>query len=124
MLIKPVYELLPFTYLGIGGISILLLEQNYAIAASIVVFFFGARIYNLRSQNRRTDHKRRRKTGIWPDWFYGFIPFIYIISAAILYRFYPKGSTTLFALCLVTFGVYLLLRRSSYRHHKMPAYKI
>jgi uncharacterized membrane protein YfcA len=123
MLIKPLYELLPYTYIAIGGVSILLLQQEYAIAAAVVVFLCGARIYNLRSQNRRTDTKRRRKEGIWPDWLYGYMPFLYILSAALLYRFIPKDSSALFAICLVTFGTYLLLRRSSYRRHKIPVFR-
>lgn len=124
MLIKPVYELLPFAYIGIGGASILLLQNDYAIAASVCVFLFGAHIYNLRSQNRRTDSKRKRKDGIWPQWLYGQLPFFYILSAAILYRFFPKTSSSLFAICLVTFGFYLILRRSLYRHHKVPKVKV
>lgn len=123
MLIKPLYELLPYTYIAIGGVSILILQQEYAIAAAVVVFLFGARIYNLRSQNRRTDTKRRRKEGLWPDWLYGYMPFLYILSAALLYRFIPKDSSALFAICLVTFGTYLLLRRSSYRRHKIPVFR-
>ena len=124
MLIKPVYELLPYTYMTIGGVSILLLQQQYAIAAAVMVYLFGARIYTLRSENRRTDLKRRRKEGIWPDWLYGYLPFLYILSAALLYRFFPKDSSALFAICLLTFGTYLLLRRSTYRRHKIPVLRI
>ncbi|MCL1141448.1 hypothetical protein [Shewanella gaetbuli] len=123
MLIKPIYELLPFTYIAIGSASLLVLQQEYAIAAAVFVYVFGARIYNLRSQNRRTDQKRKRKEGIWPEWLYGYLPFIYILSAVLLYRYDPKESSSLFAICLLTFGAYLIIRRSSYRKHKIPVFK-
>ena len=124
MLIKPVYELLPYTYIVIGGVSVLLLQQQYAIAAAILVYILGARIYNLRSENRRTDIKRKRREGFLPDWLYGYMPFLYILSAALLYRFYPKDSSAIFAICLMTFGTYLLLRRSTYRRHKIPVVRV
>ena len=124
MLIKPVYELLPYTYIVIGGVSVLLLQQQYAIASAILVYILGARIYNLRSENRRTDIKRKRREGFLPDWLYGYMPFLYILSAALLYRFYPKDSSALFAICLMTFGTYLLLRRSTYRRHKIPVVRV
>ncbi|MBB1440674.1 hypothetical protein H5202_18775 [Shewanella sp. SG41-4] len=120
MLIKPLYELLPFTYMVVGSVSIFLLEPSYALIASIVVYFYGAHIYNLRSKNRRTDPKRKRKAGYIPETIYGLLPFIYVLSAVSLYRFYPRDSSTLFALCLTTYGSYLFLRRLSYRHHRLP----
>lgn len=121
MLIKPVYELLPFTYLTIGVVSLLYLEPKYAIVAAIIVYLLGASIYNLRSNNRRTDPKRKRKHGMLPEFAYNFLPFIYILSASMLYRFYPKDSSALIAILLVTYGVYVLLRRASYRNHRTPA---
>ena len=120
MLIKPVYELLPYSYMIVGTVSLFLLEPSYALVASTVVYLYGAHVYNLRSKNRRTDPKRKRKTGAIPETLYGLLPFIYVFSALSLYRFYPRDSSTLFALCLVTYGAYLIMRRSSYRHHKYP----
>jgi uncharacterized membrane protein len=120
MLIKPLYELLPFTYMIIGCVSIFLLEPNYVLIASVVVYLYGAYIYTLRSKNRRTDPKRKRKSGFMPETLYGLLPFIYVLIAASLYNFYPKNSSTLFALCLTTYGGYLFLSRLSYRHHRLP----
>lgn len=120
MLMKPFYELLPFAYLSTGVLSLLYLEPKYAIVAALVLYFLGARIYNLRSNNRRTDPKRKRKQGMWPSSLYSFLPFIYILSASMLYRFSPKDSTTIVAICLLTYGLYVLARRASYRHHRAP----
>jgi uncharacterized membrane protein len=120
MLIKPLYESLPFTYMIIGCVSIFLLEPNYVLIASVVMYLYGAFIYTLRSKNRRTDPKRKRKSGFMPEALYGLLPFIYVLIAASLYNFYPKNSSTLFALCLTTYGGYLFLSRLSYRHHRLP----
>jgi hypothetical protein len=120
MLIKPLYESLPFTYMIIGYVSIFLLEPNYVLIASVVVYLYGAYIYTLRSKNRRTDPKRKRKSGFIPETLYGLLPFIYVLIAASLYNFYPKDSSTLFALCLTAYGGYLFLSRLSYRHHRLP----
>ncbi|WP_350432779.1 hypothetical protein ABIS04_04955 [Shewanella sp. H8] len=120
MVIKPLYELLPFTYMIVGSMSIFLLEPNFAVIASIVVYLYGAHIYNLRSKNRRTDLKRKRKSGLIPETLYGLLPFIYVLTAVGIYRYYPRDSSTLFALCLTSYGLYLFLRRLSYRHHRLP----
>jgi hypothetical protein len=120
MLIKPIYELLPFTYMAIGGLSLLYLEPQYAIAAAVLVYLLGARIYILRSNNRRTDLKRKRKQGIMPSTLYNYLPFICILAASALYRFVPKDSTVLIAICLLTYGLYILIRRASYRNHRVP----
>jgi hypothetical protein len=120
MLIKPIYELLPFTYMAIGGLSLLYLEPKYAIAAAILVYILGARIYILRSNNRRTDLRRKRKQGLMPSAVYNYLPFICILAASALYRFVPKDSSALIAICLLTYGIYILMRRASYRNHRVP----
>jgi hypothetical protein len=37
-----------------------------------------------------------------------------------LYGFYPRDSSTFFALCLTIYGGYLFLSRLKYRHHRLP----
>ncbi|NKF50975.1 hypothetical protein G3R49_10415 [Shewanella sp. WXL01] len=121
MIAKPIYESLPLTYLIIGGAGIVTAQPIYALAAAVVVYLFGGYIYNQRSANRRTDPKRKRKQGFIPEFLYGQLPFLYILAAGLLTRFYPRDSSTLFSICLVTFGFYLIMRRASFRHHKIPA---
>ncbi|GIU51674.1 MULTISPECIES: hypothetical protein [Shewanella] len=120
MLIKPIYEILPLTYMIVGAGSVALLKEPYAILASLLVFFYGAHIWNQRSKNRRTDRKRKRIDGILPESIYGYLPFIYIMSAGLIFRFLPKDSGVVISICLFTYGAYVLLRRISYRHHKIP----
>lgn len=70
MLTKPVYEALPYGYMALGITSFMLLEPNYALIAAAVIFVLGARIYTMRSQNRRTDPIKRRKSGGIPKMIY------------------------------------------------------
>ncbi|MBR9726671.1 hypothetical protein ACFOD0_07250 [Shewanella intestini] len=120
MLAKPLYEILPLTYLSVGSIGIISAQPIYALFSAVTVFLYGAYIYNQRSINRRTDPKRKRKKGFIPEFLYGQLPFLFILSAGLLNRLYPKDSSILFGIFLFTFGLYLLLRRSSFRQHKYP----
>ncbi|MDT3278898.1 hypothetical protein [Shewanella scandinavica] len=120
MLTKPLYEILPFGYMALGSSSFIALDINYALAAATVVFVLGARIYVMRSQNRRTDSVRRRKSGYLPEMIYNFLPFIYLIAALAIFKFLPKDLYPILAICLLSYGLYILVRRSLYRRHKLP----
>lgn len=120
MLSKPVYEVLPLGYISVGTLSLLMLDQGFAIASALVMFFIGARIYNMRSQNRRTDPLRKRKSGVWPSSIYNFTPFIYLLVAILIFKFLPSGIGPIAGICLMTYSLYILVRRSSYRRHCLP----
>lgn len=120
MLTKPLYEILPFGYMALGSSSFIALDINYALVAATVVFVLGARIYVMRSQNRRTDSARRRKSGYFPEMIYNFLPFIYLIAALAIFKFLPKDLYPIVAICLLSYGLYILVRRSLYRRHKLP----
>ncbi|MCS6205506.1 hypothetical protein ACRN97_07600 [Shewanella baltica] len=120
MLTKPLYEILPFGYMALGSSSFIALDINYALVAATVVFVLGARIYVMRSQNRRTDSARRRKSGYLPEMIYNFLPFIYLIAALAIFKFFPKDLYPILAICLLSYGLYILVRRSLYRRHKLP----
>ena len=120
MLTKPLYEILPFGYMALGSSSFIALDINYALVAATVVFVLGARIYVMRSQNRRTDSARRRKSGYLPEMIYNFLPFIYLIAALAIFKFLPKDLYPIEAICLLSYGLYILVRRSLYRRHKLP----
>lgn len=121
MLAKPVYEVLPFGYMVLGSLSFMLLEPDYALLAGFIVFVLGAKIYNLRSQNRRTDPLKRRKSGYMPKTIYDLLPFIYLFSALTIFKFFPKNLYPLLAIILLSYSFYILVRRAIYRRHKMPA---
>ncbi|MCI2962003.1 MULTISPECIES: hypothetical protein [Shewanella] len=120
MLTKPLYEILPFGYMALGSSSFIALDIDYALVAATVVFVLGARIYVMRSQNRRTDSVRRRKSGYLPEMIYNFLPFIYLIAALAIFKFLPKDLYPILAICLLSYGLYILVRRSLYRRHKLP----
>lgn len=120
MLVKPLYEILPFGYITLGSVSFIALDPNYAIIAASIIFVLGAKIYIMRSHNRRTDSQRRRKSGNLPELIYSFLPFIYLFSAMSIFKFLPKGYYPIIAISLLSYGLYILVRRSLYRHHKLP----
>jgi hypothetical protein len=111
---------LPFGYMALGSSSFIALDINYALIAATVVFVLGARIYVMRSQNRRTDSAKRRKSGYLPEIIYNFIPFIYLLAALAIFKFLPKDLYPILAICLLSYGLYILVRRSLYRRHKLP----
>ena len=120
MLTKPLYEILPFGYMALGSSSFIALDINSALVAATVVFVLGARIYVMRSQNRRTDSARRRKSGYLPEMIYNFLPFIYLIAALAIFKFLSKDLYPILAICLLSYGLYILVRRSLYRRHMLP----
>jgi hypothetical protein len=119
MLTRPIYESLPYGYMTVGSSSFVILDQLYAILAAVVMFAIGAKIYNLRSENRRTDDFRRRKFGRIPDPIYGILPFCYFFTATAIFKFSPTDSGQFLALCLACYALFILFRRASYRRHKV-----
>ncbi len=120
MLTRPLYELLPYAYMTLGAVSFMKLEPDYALLSSIVLFVLGARIYALRSQNRRTDPEKRRKSGNMPKLVYDLLPFLYVLSALAIFKYLPEKIFPLLAICLLTYGFYVMFRRSMYRRHRLP----
>ncbi|MFT5788692.1 MAG: putative membrane protein YfcA [Shewanella sp.] len=118
MLSKPFYEALPYSYLAIGAFCLFQLEQTLAQIFAVVVYLLGSRVYTLRSANRRTDSKKRRKKGLLPSHLYEYIPSLCLLSAILLTKLDAKVAP-IFAICLCSIGLYIFLRRSSYRKHKV-----
>ncbi|GIU35221.1 hypothetical protein TUM4644_36460 [Shewanella colwelliana] len=121
MIARSIYEILPTSYLLVGGSTIVLHQESIAVVLALLVFVLGARIYNLRSKNRRTDPRKRRKHGLLPEALYDQVPFIYLLSAALLLRFSPVGIGGYVAAALLCYALYLLMQRSHYRKHQSTA---
>lgn len=117
MLTKPIYEILPVSYMLIGATSLLMLDQGYAIVFSLVIFTLGAKIYTMRSQNRRTDPLRKRKSGTLPRSVYDATPFVYFLLATLVFKLLPSGIGPVIGIVLMTYSVYILVIRSSNRRH-------
>ena len=123
MLSKPIYEALPYGYLLLGGLAISLLDSAIAQSAGIVLFLAGSKIYSLRSDNRRTDLKSRRKKGIMPRFIYEHMPTLYLLGALLVLKLEFTHSPVI-SLVLVSYAAYLALRRSQYRKHKIVKVEI
>ncbi|AQS37563.1 hypothetical protein Sps_02409 [Shewanella psychrophila] len=117
MLTKSMYEILPVSYIAIGITSLLMLDQGYAIASALTIFTLGAKIYNMRSQNRRTDPLRKRKSGTLPSSVYNATPFVYLLLATLVFKLSPSGIGPVIGISLMTYSLYILVRRSSNRRH-------
>lgn len=120
MLNRSFYELLPYGYMAVASTSLMVLESSFAHFCAIVLFVLGARVYSLRSQNRRTDPVKRRKTGNIPNYLYELMPFLYVLTALAIFKYLPQKMFLVAAICLLGYGFYILFSRSLYRHHRLP----
>lgn len=120
MLAKPVYEKLPTLYLTIGTATILLSDGTTPKLLAILVFMLGAHIFNLRSQNRRSDNPKRRKSGLWPDALYNLLPYGYLLAAIFVFRHASSNTLLLLAGALGCYSLFRLVQRSHYRKHQLP----
>ncbi|WOT04314.1 hypothetical protein [Shewanella youngdeokensis] len=120
MLSRPFYEALPYSYIAIGTCCLLLLEQTLVQILAVVVYILGSRVYALRSANRRTDPKKRRKRGRIPSYLYEHIPSLCLLGSILLTKLDLKAAP-IFALICCSYGIYLFVLRASYRKHQIVA---
>ncbi|ABZ75681.1 conserved hypothetical protein [Shewanella halifaxensis HAW-EB4] len=117
MLSRPVYEALPYTYIALGSISLMLLEQTYAQLFAALLFLLGSRVDVLRSCYRRTDSKKRRRKGKLPTFIYEHTPYLYLLTALLLLKLDSKLAPV-FSIALVSYALYIFARRTMNRKHK------
>ncbi|ABL99110.1 hypothetical protein SHAM105786_08250 [Shewanella amazonensis] len=121
MLKKPLYESLPYLCMLCATATLLWQQNTLALAAGLLLFFVGARVYILRSDNRRTDPARKRKKGGLPKGLYELLPFACLALSFVLLA-QPGSAWLIFpALMLLAYGLYVLASRSSYRDHQLPS---
>ncbi|QYK00624.1 hypothetical protein [Shewanella psychrotolerans] len=120
MITRSIYEVLPTSYLILGSSTIALNQEAIAVSLALVVFILGAKIYNMRSQNRRTDPSKKRKHGMLPLAIYNFVPFIYILSSMLVFRFANSALVSSIGIALLCYALYILMQRASYRRHLQP----
>lgn len=116
MLSKPVYESLPYLYLGCG-FGFITFEQS--IMTSVIgglIFIFGAFIWNLRSDFRRRDSiYARKKNEHHPTW-YQFKPFILFLAGVFIVVWTEQIGAHIAAYSLSFFSLWILMMRVHYRH--------
>lgn len=123
MLPEKLYEVLPYTYVGVG-ISIMLgFESMLAVLSGLLITIAGAVVWILRSDNRRTDIKgaSEKYGGVLPFWFYEMLPFSYVILALIVFVLSNNVYLYPFAMILMVVGIQVWGLRGSYRKHQRPA---
>ncbi|WP_065187458.1 hypothetical protein [Shewanella woodyi] len=120
MLSKPLYEILPITYIATGSISLLVLDSPWGLIAAFTIFYLGSKVYNMRSQNRRTDPVKKRKKGRFPQTIYNSLPFVYLLLAIITYKISTTDLSYIISFSLISYSLYILAKRASNRRHQLP----
>ncbi|MCG9720080.1 hypothetical protein [Shewanella sp. Isolate7] len=120
MVAQPIYEKLPAIYLLIAATTILMSPALLPVLLGVIIFLLGARIFNMRSQNRRSDKPSRRKQGIWPDALYNLLPYAYLLGALFVFRHSDSSYLSFAGAGLVCYALFRLAQRRSYRKHQLP----
>ncbi len=119
ILSRMVYESLPYLYFFTGSLALYLLDPLLDPGFRFAYIGRGW-IYNLRSSHRRSDPKRLRRGGFWPEPLYAGLPFLWLLSGMLLLRFADKEVYQLLGLLICAWGSYILSQRHLYRRHKLP----
>ncbi|QYK13963.1 hypothetical protein K0I63_05450 [Shewanella rhizosphaerae] len=120
MIAQPVYEKLPAIYLLIAASTILLSPAPLPVLLAVIIFLLGARIFNMRSQNRRSDNPKRRRRGILPEALYNMLPYAYLLGALFVFRHGDSNYLMFAGAGLASFALFRLAQRRSYRQHQLP----
>ncbi len=83
-----------------GSLALYLLDPLLGILGSVLLILAAAWIYNLRSSHRRSDPKRLRRGGFWPEPLYAGLPFLWLLSGMLLLRFADKEVYQLLGLLI------------------------
>jgi len=117
MLPTLLYEALPLIYIASGSVMLTTGQSSLTLAAAVLLYFAGAFIWIMRSENRRTD----RRTGpshkfiFLPEALYEFKPFFYLFIGLLLIR----NEVFLIAGALIIFwALFCEIRRSRNRKHQ------
>lgn len=120
MLNSNLYEPLPHVCMLAAAAALILQPTPLSLPAGLLLFFAGARIYILRSDNRRTDPARKRRKGRLPKFLYEFMPFLCLAFGVLLLGFGNKSWYLLPSVGLMAWGLFVLASRANYRHHQIP----
>jgi|TARA_R110001606_G_scaffold12284_2_gene52732 hypothetical protein len=110
MLAKPIYESIPYCYVIVGGLCILLFSTVLPTAIGIFLFFNGANIWRLRSNSRRKDHKVNRIKVNKHFYYYEFKPFILFMCGLLLIHWVANELVILagIMICLIAILIFCL----------------
>ncbi|WP_207062552.1 hypothetical protein [Motiliproteus sp. SC1-56] len=125
MLPKPLYEPLPYLYLAAGA-GILLAFDGAATPVGLILFFFGAWFWVMRSERRRKNSRRplkRLHKRHWSPVIYELQPFLYLFVAILIFDYLSHPVRYVFGPLLLFFGIGILIVRTVNRRQAPPAPK-
>lgn len=117
MLPTLLYEALPLIYVSSGSVMLTIGQSSLTLTAAVLLYFAGACIWIMRSENRRTDRRvgPSHKLIFLPETLYEFKPFFYLFIGLLLIR----NEEFIIAGALIIFWALLCeIRRSRNRQHQ------
>ena len=124
MLSRPIYEMLPYLYMGFGALVFWVVPPGLAHAFGILLYAMGALVWVLRSNARRVDrhrHRRARSQVGHPLFvsfaLYELYPFVVSGLALWLMGARPSWAVITLGAVIVTYAVWLVVQRAEGRGH-------
>ncbi len=117
MILKPVYEVMPYLYLIAGSVIVVTLP-GAAIAAGLLLYAFGAWLWLVRSDRRRVNSRYPKSVGsrfFWGDTLYELQPFLYILLGVLVVGLLQHDLRLLMGPLMVLTGMVVLMVRHSER---------
>ncbi|MEH6823745.1 MAG: hypothetical protein V7629_07560 [Motiliproteus sp.] len=126
MIPKPLYELIPYLYLLVGG-GIIAGLKGYATPVGLLLFAFGTWLWLIRSDYRRINLRQPKYAGArfyWGESIYELQPFFYILMGLLIVGLLEHPVRLLSGPVLMMVGVAVMLLRSSKRKQAAPVIRL
>lgn len=116
---KFVYEALPYFYLLVGAVLVVVLESPITFASGVLFYLAGAAVWVVRSSHRRKNSSKqienRHGRFVFPEMLYEYLPFAYMGVAIILASMFAHPIAYLSAAVLGFAGLLVWMIRAIYR---------
>lgn len=116
---KPVYEVLPYAYMLVGVLLVLLLDNPLIYISGALLYIAGAAVWVMRSAYRRKNsHTRianRKGRVVFPQWLYEALPFVYLALGVLCFIIFESVLGLVPGVALVIAGALVWLIRAIYR---------
>ncbi|MGS0536530.1 hypothetical protein [Pseudoalteromonas sp. SaAl2] len=111
MIAKPIYESIPYLNFFFGAGCLLIGNSFITTLLGIMMFFYGANIWRLRSNARRVDHKVNRIRVKKHYYYYEFKPFILLTFGLLIIRWVPHQLVTITGVIICLIALLILALR-------------
>ena len=116
---KPIYEVLPYTYIALGVLVVVVLDSPLTYASGVLFYIAGAVVWVMRSGYRRKNKKQRiaNRQGsiVFPELVYEYLPFVYIGMAVTLVVLFSTPLAYIPGGILAMAGLLVWMIRAIYR---------